>query len=306
MWSRRQFVRRSAGLAAAAGLGLSVLSACTSSDGAPAPQLAQLFSSDRVLAAGRPERISFGILNDGIPATEESKSFPLRVLLGDQVIHEMEIAGRIVTHDHPEGNALETHQHSSILRYYAFTTTFPEPGIYDLEIDIDGNVGRLPIQAFDQSDVSVLGPGDPFPAIASPTFDDPGGVDPVCTLAPEPCAFHAETAAVVIESGRPMAYLVATPAFCRTQYCGPVLQVLIELAPEFPSVTMVHQEVYLNAREVNGNIDSPDIRTAPQLAELNLSFEPSLFTVNRDGIIVERVDNVFDNTELRDVLGRIA
>lgn len=305
MWSRRQFVRRTGAFAAATGLGGAGLASCSGGQSGPAPQLAQLFSSDRVLAAGRPERVSFGIINDGIPLTEESRPFPIKVSNGTNVIQELEVAGRVVTHDHPDGNALETHQHSSILRYYAFTVIFPEPGIYDIEIDLDGRIGRLPVQAFDQAEVSVLGPGDRFPAIVSPTFDDPSGVDPVCTLAPEPCAFHVETAAAVLESGRPMAYLVATPAFCRTQYCGPVLQVLIELAPEFPAVTMVHQEVYSNAREVNGNIDSPDIKTAPQLVQLNLSFEPSLFTVNRNGLIVQRVDNVFDNTELRDVLGRL-
>ena len=38
--------------------------------------------------------------------------------------------------------------------------------------------------------VTVPSPGDPLPPFDTPTTDDAGGVDPICTLEPEHCPFH--------------------------------------------------------------------------------------------------------------------
>ncbi len=40
--------------------------------------------------------------------------------------------------------------------------------------------------------------------------------------------------------------------------------------------------------------------------ELGLTFEPSLFLVDPDGIVADRIDNVFDDLELRQGLAAIA
>jgi len=99
-----------------------------------------------------------------------------------------------------------------------------------------------------------------------------------------------------------MAVLFATPAFCATAYCGPVLDVLLEEMGSFPNIAFIHVEVYSNPREVNGNYNDPNIKVAPPLVEIGLEFEPSLYLVNKRGEIVDRIDNVYDATELRAAL----
>jgi hypothetical protein len=96
--------------------------------------------------------------------------------------------------------------------------------------------------------------------------------------------------------------LIATPAFCATQYCGPVLDTMLEVIDDYSGVEFIHVEVFENPREVGGDYNDPNIRPAATLDALNLEFEPSLYLVNERGTIVDRIDNVFDGTELRAAL----
>lgn len=299
--SRRQFLQRSLqGTVLILSSG-AIASACTRR-GEAAPQVVALFSSSFVITAGTPQRLSFGLVDSDQGLTDD-QPLSVRILRDGQELETQSVRARIVEHDHPPGTG--DHEHASLNRYYALTTTLPEPGIYDLEIDIDGQKVLLPVQAFDKSEVGLPGPGDQFPSLDTPTLDDPRGVDPVCTLFEGPCPFHSSTAADVLATGRPMALLVATPAFCATSYCGPVLNTLIEVAASFPGITPVHVEPWANPTEGSGLTD-PDLRTSPTVDDLQLTFEPTLFLVDGKGVIVERIDNVFDKTELEEALARLA
>ncbi len=299
--SRRQFLQRGLrGTVLILG-GSAFASACTRRDEA-APQVVALFSSSFVITAGTPQRLSFGVV-DGDQDLTDDQPLSVRILSDGQELETQSVRARVVDHDHPPGTG--DHEHASINRYYALTTTLPEPGIYDLEIDIDGQIMLLPVQAFAKAEVAVPGPGDEFPALSTPTLDDHRGVDPLCTLFDGPCSFHTQTAADVLAQGRPMALLVATPAFCATSYCGPVLNTLIDVAESFPDITPVHVEPWANPTEGSGLTD-PNLRTSATVDELQLTFEPTLFLVDGNGIVVERIDNVFDRTELEEALARLA
>lgn len=287
-----------AGLATG-GLGLT---ACSREPDATATLVA-LFNPNRVIAAGMPQRLPFGLVDNGIRLTGDGEPVGFRVLHGDDVIDEGETIGRVVAHEHPEGT--EDHQHSGLLRYYAVRTTLPETGIFDVELRINNTVTSAPVQAFDRSEISVLLPGDPFPSMDTPTFDDHRGVDPLCTEFGEPCPFHETTVAEILARRSPMAVLVATPAFCVTAYCGPVLTTLREAHPGASHIEMVHLEPYANPREVGGDLSSDRLRLAPSLGALGLDFEPALFLVNSAGVLVDRIDNVFDLSELEPALAAL-
>ncbi len=316
--SRRRFLNRSLGTGSGLlfGSGLaklavptvggaaSLLAAC-GSDPVP-PTIVTLFSPDRVLAAGREQRIPFAIVTppagsaDEVALPADDGLVAVTVELEGAVILETEVRGRVVEHDHV-GETDPDHQHANLFRYYALRAELPEPGIYDLTIVVEGVESMLPIQLFDPSEVKVPLSGDPFTAPATPTFDDAAGVDPICTRF-EPCPFHDISADAAQAEGRPLALLVATPAFCSTAYCGPVLETLIAQSESTPDVTFIHAEVYANPSEVDGNFLDPAIRVAPAVAEVGLEFEPSLFLVSAEGTLVDRIDNVFDATELAEAM----
>ncbi len=290
------------------------MTACGSSSGEIAelsdgPQLVRLFNPNKIIAAGIPQRLPFGLIDNGIRLTGDGAPVPARVLQDGQVIAETDVLGRVVSHDHPPGT--EEHQHSGLLRYYALRATLPGPGIYDVELDINGSTATTAVQAFDPSEIGVILPGAEFPSLLTPTSTDPAGVDPICTQPDGPCVFHDRTAADVLAAGEPMALLVATPAYCATAYCGPVLTTLLEAHADRvergdPPIAFVHVEPYANAREVAGDLSSPDLRLAPTLAPLGLDFEPVLFLVDGAGTLVDRIDNVFDRTELDEALVGLA
>lgn len=264
----------------------------------------RLFSSDGVIVAGIEQRLPFGLVDNGAPVVGEGAAVDVRVLFDGELLEEVQVPSRVVNHDHPDGQADIPHEHADILRYFPLRTTLPEPGIFDLEVSIQGQTVNLPVQAFDPTEVRIVTPGQVFPALATPTLAAPEPMDSICTLFEGPCPFHEHSVDEILADGDPMAFLIATPQFCSTAYCGPVVETLIEAAAGFPSVRPVHLEVYENTDDANGTLTN--LIAAPQLAEIGLDFEPSLFLVDREGVLVDRIDNVFDRAELELALASIA
>ncbi len=299
--SRRRFIATTA-----AGLGLAIggpvlLSGFRSSAEESTDLLVvPLGSSDRVLVAGRRQRIAFGVVaNQGKVPLNDQDRLEVVVRRDGTEIDRSTVDGHVVNHDHVEGTA-EDHQHSALQRYYPLHTTLPEPGIYDLEVAVGTKLVSTPIQAFDQSQALVALTGDPFTTPSTPTFSNPNGIDKVCTRF-EPCPFHELDALDIMKANRPLALLVATPALCQTAYCGPVVDTLMEVMADLDDsnpLAAVHVEVYANPEEVEGDYTDPDIRLAPAVEALGLTFEPCLYLVDADGILFERLDNVFDKREL--------
>ena len=149
--------------------------------------------------------------------------------------------------------------------------------------------------------VAIPQVGDPLPAVATPTTADPLGVDPLCTRA-VPCPFHDLDLATVVGNGRPTVLLVATPGFCQTDICGPVVDLMIDAGETRDDLDLIHCEVYVDPSEfASGGF--PDL--VPAVEALALPFEPSLFVPDAAGIIVARLDTTFDRRELTDVLSLV-
>ncbi len=300
--SRRRFLYLAAGTAGLGAAGLAFGGCGSEKANETPPQLQSLFFPSFVLAAGIEQRIPFGLIDQGIPIKESSTEFRVTIRRGDTVISEEPVVARIVAHDHPAGDGAEPHEHADLLRYFAVRATLNDPGIYDLDLVFEGRTASLPFQVFDRDDVIVPLPGEPLPDLRFPTLEDPMGMDPICTRFGGPCPLHDQSINSALDTRKPLALLVATPAYCQTAYCGPVLDVLLELRPEFPNVEFLHAEVYLNPNEVDGNLLDERLRPSPTVEDLALPFEPTLFLVRPDRTIVDRIDNVFDNTELREGL----
>jgi hypothetical protein len=92
--------------------------------------------------------------------------------------------------------------------------------------------------------------------------------------------------------------LVSTPAYCQIGICGPVLDLLTELTGPTSGATVIHAEVY---KAPKTSLDE----LAPVVEGLSLDYEPALFAVDATGTIVERLDTVFDRTEIAAALERL-
>jgi hypothetical protein len=148
------------------------------------------------------------------------------------------------------------------------------------------------------ADLAVIQAGAAFPAMQTPTTADARGVDPICTASPV-CPLHDVTAAQALTEGKPLAFLVATPAFCQVAICGPVLDVLLAARAAHPTVRFLHSEVYAHPK-----VNLTDF--APAVQQLGLHLEPCLVMVGADGKVRERLDSIYDADELDAALTRLS
>lgn len=188
--------------------------------------------------------------------------------------------------------------------YYVVTLTPEVEGFYDLTLTIDGEevISQFQVVAADAPGVAGrIGPGDTFPAVVTPTVADPMGLTPLCTRTP-PCDLHAASVDTLVTT-TPMVVLVATPAFCQTVICGPVLDILLGEMANTTGMAFVHLEVYTNPAE--NEVPPVPADYAPIIGQLGLSYEPVLYTVAADGTVVDRVDYIFGAEEIRAAIGAL-
>jgi hypothetical protein len=181
--------------------------------------------------------------------------------------------------------------------YYPLLTTFPSAGLWTLGTEVDG----VPLESTVQVSESLTIPqiGDPLPSAPTPTTADPAGVATICTRTPA-CPFHEVSLDAALASGRPVAVLLSTPAYCQVGICGPVLDLLIAKAASRPELAVVHVEVYPNGPP------SPTSPPTPLVTDtFGLAYEPALFVADASGAITARLDNIYDGAELAEVLAAV-
>jgi hypothetical protein len=132
--------------------------------------------------------------------------------------------------------------------------------------------------------------GQPAPSIITDTH---GSVSLLTTRIP-PEQMHSVSLNQVLGK-KPVALLFSTPQLCTSRVCGPVTDIAVSLQPEFGSrIAFIHEEVYV------ANQPSKGLR--PQMKAFHLETEPWLFTINRHGVIVARLEGAFGVDALRQAL----
>ncbi|MEJ5256013.1 MAG: hypothetical protein WHS89_11730 [Acidimicrobiales bacterium] len=294
--SRRSFLVGSAGFA--------LLSACGQGDGGERREgkvrLDRLREGQRELVAnfefrggylvsGIEQRMTFALVtSDGARAAEVPNELTFQVR--DEA-------------DQPVGEpvTVAAHRDGVPYPYFPLRTTFPAPGLYQITALVDGGTRRQTVQVDAADQVSLRQPGQLMVPVDTPTPEDHRGVEPYCTREPA-CPLHDRTLTEVLTDDAPTALLVATPRFCTSTVCGPVLDLLLEQVGTRPGVRFVHAEVWADAAATG---DLASAKLAPVVDAYGLVFEPALFLADRTGTIVERLDNVFDRAELRQALDRL-
>ncbi len=136
--------------------------------------------------------------------------------------------------------------------------------------------------------------GDAAPRIDTPTVASAGGdVSKIETRDP-PDDMHDVNLKDVLGK-RPVALLFATPALCQSRVCGPVVDIAAQLQAAYGDrVAFIHNEVYVD------NDANKGLR--PQLKAFGLTTEPWLFTIDRRGRVVARLEGAFGFEEFRDAI----
>lgn len=189
--------------------------------------------------------------------------------------------------------------------YFSVTFVPPAAGLYRAVFTNDFGTNLHEFLVLEPGETAIPQPGDPLPAINTATLSDPRGVDPVCTRL-EPCPFHEIDLVDALGAGdKPTILSIATPGFCQTAICGPVVDLLVDAAAGRDDLHIVHAEVYVDPHNDEGIASGAGGETTDVVAAYELPYEPVLFVVGADGIIRRRLDAVYDGSDLAEALALV-
>ncbi|MCX6515056.1 MAG: hypothetical protein NTZ62_00275 [Actinobacteria bacterium] len=177
--------------------------------------------------------------------------------------------------------------------YWPFIIDVQKVGVYLLILDMAPE-SEMSFQVEERENVLSPLVGDPLPPYDTPTTDNSRGVDPICTRPEGTCPFHTVTLTEALKSGKPVVYLIGTPAYCETGTCAPGLEALIDLSKTIgDAAVFVHADVY---------VDKTATTVAPAILAYKLTYEPLIYITDAKGVLVNRLDAVFDVTEISSAL----
>jgi hypothetical protein len=171
---------------------------------------------------------------------------------------------------------------------YSTQIDFPKDGEWRVAalVKQDGEIkGTLLPSAEVGEFTKIPQPGQPAPKIHTPTPEDVGGdLAKITTRIPPDTQNKVDYADAL--GKEPIVLLFATPQFCQSRVCGPVVDVAEQVKQEYgDKAAFIHMEIY------NDNDPSKGVR--PQLRAFSLPSEPWLFTVNREGKISSVIEGAF-------------
>ena len=233
-------------------------------------------------------------------------------LEGEEGTLRVETATRFVSleenqvHEHEDGT-LHTHTGNDV-GGYVVAFRFDEAGSWGVEVE-----GQRDGEKFDPLRVrftvleqgTVPGIGEPAPRSQQLTLSDVADISEIDTSNPPRPELHDLTVAEALDAGKPIVVAFATPAFCTSRLCGPVVdEVLVPLYEQYgDQATFIHIEPYVleDARAGRGLIP------VAALAEWGLQSEPFVFVVDSDGLIAGKFEGITNAEEvgaaLEDLLG---
>ena len=144
--------------------------------------------------------------------------------------------------------------------------------------------------------------GEPAPpsrqAIASQVADN----EEIDSSYPPRPQMHEITVADALGTGKPLVVAFATPAFCESRTCGPVMDTVMDPLYERykDSAIFIHIEPYVLPELRDTNLRDP----VPAMREWNLRGEPWLFVVGRNGRILGKYEGIMATDEVEADLQR--
>jgi hypothetical protein len=171
---------------------------------------------------------------------------------------------------------------------YATNVDFPSDGEWRVAAVIkrDGKTtGALLPSAVVGEFSKIPRPGQKAPKIHTPTAAEANGdLAKITTRIPPDSQNQVDYADAL--GKEPIVLLFATPQFCQSRVCGPVVDVAEQLKHEDgDKAAFIHMEIY--------NDNDPNKGVRPQVSAFNLPSEPWLFAINRHGVVSSVIDGAF-------------
>ena len=231
------------------------------------------------LAAGR-ERIAFGVVRqDGPPLQAESATVRTYYLPPDTEARE---ARETLTAEFEAWPFLNA-------GVFVIHANLDTTGFWELEtefVDRDGLqvIAKSAFEVEDASDTPAIGAAAPA-SVTARASDVPELSHITTDPDPDPSLYELSLHEALAEN-KPLVVLFATPAYCVTATCGPLVEDLSGVREEFADrANFVHVEVYKDPHlfETGQRPGKDDVVDA--VTEWNLPTEPWTFVVDAQGLV---------------------
>src|SRR3990170_3049472 len=165
---------------------------------------------------------------------------------------------------------------------YVAQVNFDAPGRWGVQITVrlDGReLAPMPFQfnVLERSREPAI--GDPAPASRQLTLADVSDITEIDSSSPPRPRMHDITVADALTEGKPIVLAFATPAFCESRTCGPVMDTVMDPLYEKyrDRAVFIHIEPY-KLKELRENIDQIPVQA---VQEWDLQTEPWVFVIDR-------------------------
>lgn len=185
---------------------------------------------------------------------------------------------------------------------YVSHLEIPEAGTYQVTIEADGYETAGPVGFIASENPPLVQRGEEAPASVTKVAADYTDLS-VMTSDPDPDpGMYQMTVKEAVTDGTPAVVVFATPAFCVSQTCGPLLDQVKSYRSDYPGVDFVHVEIYDDLQ-----VQSFDELTAvPATDEWGLPSEPWVFVVGADGRVTASFEGAASDEEMRAAIDAVA
>jgi hypothetical protein len=196
-------------------------------------------------------------------------------------------------HRHADGTEHAHGGDSSVRGLYVAQLSFARAGDWGVELLVSQANGafepvRLAVTVLDAPATPPVGSAAPRSRnLIASDVKDLRQID--TSQRPDP-RLHQVRIADAIARGKPQLIVFATPQFCTSRMCGPVVDIVRTLLPTYGKrVAFTHQEIWR---------DFADKKVFPTVEEWRLITEPWIFVVDGQGIIRAKFEGLVTAREL--------
>ncbi len=242
-------------------------------------------------------RIAFGVIEPGVgPIKNASVVLETYFLDGNSDKNPVEILGTVF-------RKWPTNQGG----VYTTDATFSDPGSWGILARVDQKTGDILIASAnivikEKSSSPYIGSKAPQSLTKTASLgDDMSRI----TSDPNPhMPLYARSISEAVTSGKVSVILFATPAFCRTNTCGPQVEVIASLEKKMGDfVNFLHVEIYDNPHKILGDIANAEV--SPEVRKWNLPSEPWTFIVDPKGIVSNRFEGFATEGEIEEAISAL-
>lgn len=176
---------------------------------------------------------------------------------------------------------------------YVTRVSLKTPGNWSVALQPAGMRPTPPAPFVVTDDVLVPEVGATAPVVPTRTTNDYPLEELTSDPDPEP-SFYALSLDEALGNGKPTVVIFATPAFCTSQTCGPMLDQVQALSSDHPDVNFLHIEIY-------ENLDAEtfeELRTVAAVMEWGLPSEPWVFFIDATGMVTARLEGSASEAEI--------